>query len=68
MTTALQGVVKGTKTTLTKAIGKLSPEEREVEACVDAAKRDISVFEEKKSEMLLENEILVTGGTTLECC
>ena len=68
MTTALQGVVKGTKTTLTKAIGKFSPEEREVEACVDVAKRDISVFEELKTEKLLEIERLVSGGTTLECC
>ena len=65
---AIKGVVKGTKTTLTKAIGKLSPEEREVETCVMVAKEEVAVFEQKRTEKLMEIEDLVSGGTTLECC
>ena len=68
MNVAIQGVVKGTKTTIAKAIGKLSPEEREVEACVSVAKKEIAVFESAKTEKLTELEALVSGGTTLECC
>lgn len=68
MFTALKGVVKGTKTTITKAIGKISPEEREVEACVTTAKREMSVYEDRKMEKLSEIEALVAAGTTLECC
>ena len=65
---AVQSVVKGTKTTITKAIGKLSPEEREVEACVKVAKEEVASLEGKKLEKLTEIEELVSGGTTLECC
>jgi len=68
VTTALKGVVEGTKTTITKAIGKLSPEECEVEACVTLAKRDVAVYEDTKKEKLSEIEALVSGGSTLECC
>jgi hypothetical protein len=68
MNVAIKGVVKGTKTTLTKAIGKLSPEEREVETCVMVAKEEVAVFEQKRTEKLTEIEDLVSGGTTLECC
>ena len=68
MTAALKSVVKGTKTTITKAIGKLLPEEREVEACVTVAKQEVAVYEAQKTEKLVEIEGLVSGGTTLECC
>jgi len=68
VTGAIKSVVEGTKTTITKAIGKLSPEEREVEACVTIAKQEVAKFEEQKIEKLSEIEELVSGGTTLECC
>ena len=65
---ALNAVVKGTVTTIHKAIGKLSPEQRAVEACVKAAKKDVTVVEERKLEKLSEIESLVVGNQTLECC
>eukprot|EP00531_Pseudo-nitzschia_arenysensis_P007973 CAMPEP_0116145444 /NCGR_PEP_ID=MMETSP0329-20121206/16594_1 /TAXON_ID=697910 /ORGANISM="Pseudo-nitzschia arenysensis, Strain B593" /LENGTH=252 /DNA_ID=CAMNT_0003641045 /DNA_START=176 /DNA_END=937 /DNA_ORIENTATION=- len=65
---AIKGVVKGTKTTITKAIGKLSPEQRELETMVKVAKDDIAVVEAQKTEKLTEIQDLVAGGTTLECC
>jgi len=68
VTVALKSVVEGTKTTITKAIGKLSPEERDVQACVMVAKQEVAVYEAQKTEKLVEIEELVSGGTTLECC
>lgn len=65
---AIKGVVKGTKTTITKAIGKLSPEQRELETMVKVAKDDIAIVEAQKTEKLTEIQDLVAGGTTLECC
>ena len=65
---AVRGVVKGTKTTIAKAIGRLSPEEREVEACVDRAKKDMALLETEKAQKFTEIEDLVEGGSTLECC
>ncbi len=65
---AIKGVVKGTKTTITKAIGKLSPEQRAVEDMVNNAKNDIAIVEAQKSEKMTEISELVQGGTTLECC
>mmetsp|Transcript_18829 Transcript_18829/g.38769 ORF Transcript_18829/g.38769 Transcript_18829/m.38769 type:complete len:262 (+) Transcript_18829:97-882(+) len=65
---AIKGVVKGTKTTITKVIGKLSPEQRAVEDMVNNAKNDIAVVEAQKSEKMTEISELVQGGTTLECC
>lgn len=68
VTGVLKSVVNGTKTTITKAIGKLSPKQRDVEACISVAKRDIAEHEKQKMEKMVEIEALVTGGTTLECC
>lgn len=68
LTGTLNAVVKGTVTTINKAIGKLSPEEREVEACVKAAKKDIAAIEERQREKHVEIEALVAGNHTLECC
>eukprot|EP00535_Pseudo-nitzschia_heimii_P001446 CAMPEP_0197185518 /NCGR_PEP_ID=MMETSP1423-20130617/12108_1 /TAXON_ID=476441 /ORGANISM="Pseudo-nitzschia heimii, Strain UNC1101" /LENGTH=242 /DNA_ID=CAMNT_0042636605 /DNA_START=229 /DNA_END=957 /DNA_ORIENTATION=- len=65
---ALNAVVKGTVTTINKAIGKLSTEERAVDALVKAAKKDVAVFEDKKLEKLMEIEVLVADNRTLECC
>jgi len=67
MNKAVQGLVKGTKATLKKAVGSLSPAEREVEACVDVAKQDIQLLEAKKLVKTKELEQLVDSGTTLEC-
>uniref|UniRef100_A0A7S4A9A4 Uncharacterized protein n=1 Tax=Pseudo-nitzschia australis TaxID=44445 RepID=A0A7S4A9A4_9STRA len=67
MTKAVKGVISGTKTTIAKAIGKLSPKERELEACVDQAKNDMALLEEKRRQKYAEIERLVMGGTTLEC-
>ena len=65
---AMHGVIKGTKTTITKAIGKLSPEQREVENLVKISKRDVAVFEEQKIAKMREMEELYLDGVTLECC
>jgi len=65
---AIKGVAKGTKTTITKAIGKLCPKQREVEACVKVAKKDVASITDKKSVKLSEIEELVLTGNTLECC
>mmetsp|Transcript_11267 Transcript_11267/g.12759 ORF Transcript_11267/g.12759 Transcript_11267/m.12759 type:complete len:247 (+) Transcript_11267:37-777(+) len=67
MNKAVQGLVKGTKATLKKAVGSLSPAEREVEACVDVAKQDMQLLEAKKLVKTKELEQLVDSGTTLEC-
>ena len=68
MTNAVKGVISGTKTTIAKAIGKLSPKERELEACVDRAKNNMALLEEKRVQKYTEIEDLVASGTTLECC
>mmetsp|Transcript_10100 Transcript_10100/g.21165 ORF Transcript_10100/g.21165 Transcript_10100/m.21165 type:complete len:127 (-) Transcript_10100:1810-2190(-) len=68
MNNAMKGVIDGTKKTITKAIGKLSPEQREVETLVDTAKRAIKEMEDKQAAKAAEIEALVAGGTTLECC
>lgn len=65
---AIKGVAKGTKTTITKAIGRLCPKQREVEACVKVAKKDVAVIKEQKIVKLSEIEELVMTGNTLECC
>lgn len=65
---AMHGVIKGTKTTITKAIGKLSPEQRDVENLVKIAKKDVAVFEDIKMAKMQEMEELVLDGVTLECC
>eukprot|EP00536_Pseudo-nitzschia_multiseries_P011149 jgi/Psemu1/326340/estExt_fgenesh1_pg.C_3650002 len=65
---ARRAFVEGTKTTITKAIGKLSPEERAVEACVDRAKKDVAVLTAEQQQKQNEINELVLGGTTLECC
>jgi len=68
VTGALNAVVKGTVTTINKAIGKLSPEQQALEDCLKAAKKDMASVEEKKREKYSEIEALVAGNQTLECC
>ena len=68
MNVAIKAIEKGTKSTLKKVVGKLSSEEREVEACVDKAKSDIKVIENQKLEKLYEINSLLNENTTLECC
>ena len=50
------------------AIGKLSPEQQVVQACVEAAINDVQKYHDQKQEKMVEIESLVSGGTTLECC
>ena len=68
MNVAIKAIEKGTKSTLKKVVGKLSSEEREVEACVDKAKSDIKVIENQKLEKQDEINSLLNDNTTLECC
>ena len=65
--TAMTGLLKGTTQTLTAAVGKLSPEERKVDACVQDAKHDLQIFEEQKHLKVQAIQRLVESGTTLEC-
>ena len=68
MNVAIKAIEKGTKSTLKKVVGKLSSEEREVEACVDKAKSDIKVIENQKVEKQDEINSLHNENTTIECC
>ena len=68
MNVAIKAIEKGTKSTLKKVVGKLSSEEREVEACVDKAKSDIKVIENQKVEKQDEINSLLNENTTIECC
>ncbi|OEU09177.1 hypothetical protein FRACYDRAFT_249096 [Fragilariopsis cylindrus CCMP1102] len=67
MNVAIKAIEKGTKSTLKKVVGKLSLEEREVEACVDKAKSDIKVIENQKLEKQDEINSLLNDNTTIEC-
>lgn len=68
MNTAIKSIEKGTKSTIKKAVGKLSSEQREVEVCVDVTKLDISLIENTILNKYNEIDKLINNGTTLECC
>mmetsp|Transcript_5537 Transcript_5537/g.13687 ORF Transcript_5537/g.13687 Transcript_5537/m.13687 type:complete len:223 (-) Transcript_5537:158-826(-) len=63
-----RSLAEGAKTTITKAIGMLSPEERAVESCVERAKKDVATLKAEQDQKEREIDELVSGGTTLECC
>jgi hypothetical protein len=60
VTGAVGGLAKGVKGTVTKTLGKASGDEREIEACVDKAKKDVKFIEEKKRRKQTEMDAI--GG------
>lgn len=61
ITGAVGGLVKGTKGTVTKTLGKLSAEEREIEQCVNKAKADVKKIQDKKDMKNRELEAIIAG-------
>ena len=59
----VDGVVKGTKGTVGKIVGKLSNDEREVEQIVQKAKSDIDFLEESKRRKLAEIDRIINKRT-----
>jgi hypothetical protein len=48
LTGAVGGLAKGVKGTVTKSLGKVSGDEKAIEACVNKAKQEVKVLEDKK--------------------
>jgi hypothetical protein len=56
---AVGGIVSGTKGTVTKTLGKLSADEREIETCVNKFKGEIDNKEEERSRKSRELEAII---------
>ncbi len=55
---AVGGLVKGTKGTIAKTLGKLSSKEREIEECVAKAKEDVRFLETKRANKVTEIDVI----------
>mmetsp|Transcript_100906 Transcript_100906/g.151206 ORF Transcript_100906/g.151206 Transcript_100906/m.151206 type:complete len:232 (-) Transcript_100906:288-983(-) len=60
VTGAVGGLAKGVKGTVTKTLGKVSGDERAIEGCVNKAKQEVKVLEDKKKSK--QTEINVIDG------
>lgn len=58
VTGAVGGLVKGTKGTIAKTLGKMSGKEREIEDCVNKAKEDVRFLEMKRSNKVTEIDLI----------
>ena len=59
VTGAVGGLVKGTKGTVTKTLGKVSGDEREIENCVHKAKADIQIIKDDKKTKNRQLEAII---------
>jgi hypothetical protein len=55
---AVNGLLKGTKGTIAKTLGKMSSKEREIEECVNKAKEDVYFLETKRSNKVTEIDVI----------